>query len=69
MKLFASTFSAPFKTLPGYTPVSPRLFANGRELDPETAIIVSDLPPHLLEDIGVTDRVAPAKQMDKPRIA
>lgn len=69
MKLSASIFYSPFKTMPRYTPVSPRLFANGWELDPETAIIVADLPQHILDDIGVTDREDQGNRMDKRMLA
>lgn len=44
----------------------PTLFANGRELDPKTAMAVMDLSPHLLKDIGVTDNDLPGKRVDKP---
>ncbi|MCA0271663.1 MAG: hypothetical protein LCH69_06305 [Proteobacteria bacterium] len=65
MKLSTNIFSSVFKSVPRYTQVSPRLFANGWELDPETAIIVVGLPPYLLKDIGVTDREDQGNRMDK----
>jgi hypothetical protein len=43
----------------------PRLFARGRELDAATAMAVSDLSPHLLRDIGVTDSEIGRKPMDR----
>lgn len=44
-----------------------RQFAHGRELDPDTASIVADLPPQIRRDIGVTDRVGSGNPMDRPR--
>ena len=44
---------------------TPRLFARGRELDPETAMAVADLSPHLMKDIGVSDYEAPRKPVDR----
>lgn len=55
MKLTETIFAASFRIMPGFTPVSNRLFADGAELDPETAIIISGLPRHIWDDIGVTD--------------
>ena len=46
-----------------------RQFAHGRELDPDTASIVANLPPHIRNDIGVTDREGSGTRMDKRRRA
>ncbi|MGL4280504.1 MAG: hypothetical protein ACRCS0_09065 [Albidovulum sp.] len=65
MRLSISTFSTIFKTMPRYTPVSNRLFADGQELDPDTAIIISGLPRFIWDDIGVTDLMDQDEPMDK----
>lgn len=69
MKLSSSILPNPFKSLPRYTEVAQQLFADGKELDPETAIIVAGLPSHLLDDIGVTDREQPGNRVDNRRLA
>ncbi|HQU70345.1 MAG TPA: hypothetical protein PLI43_19415 [Albidovulum sp.] len=65
MKLTARIFSTPFRALSPKATAARRLFADGRALDPETAEMVSCLPRHLLEDIGVTVREGPGNRMDK----
>lgn len=69
MKFSASVFSAPFRALPRRARLAQRLIANGQELDPETAAMVSGLPPHLLQDIGVTYLEGALNRMDKRRHA
>jgi hypothetical protein len=69
MKFSASAFSAPFRALPLRARAAQRLFANGRELDPETAAMVSGLPQHLLQDICVTYLEGYVNRMDKRRHA
>jgi uncharacterized protein YjiS (DUF1127 family) len=65
MTLTFGYFQFIFRVMPRTPAPAPRLFARGQELDAATAMAVSDLSPHLLRDIGVTDSEIGRKPMDR----